>query len=264
MKRTFILFFLIIIIFCTCYSQTDTVVIIKTDTVFAPEKQDRLYKFFVESKEADIRHLWKVNLADIGLQRANITFEQRLPKSWSAEGCLSFGYNWIKPSSSEFFWYDTSPLHHHRPALSSSSVSVSGESLEIEQLFKYYYNLNKRERHGKRTNGFSGNYFATSILFNNIDTPSDLNTDDYYAESGRNINLGIKYGIQRRIGNLGYVEVYTGLYYRWESVKFVPTRADAADADKWTFRDDYAVLKIGIRVGFAIDTFDNLRKMIKN
>jgi hypothetical protein len=256
MKKTFLLFSLILIISITCYSQTDTVVIIKTDTVFVPEKRDRLYKFFVENKEADIRHLWKVNLADIGLEMANITYEQRLPNLWSVEGYLSYGF--IKHSTIEFEHHN---VRDRNSALTAKGGSASGASLELEQLFKYYYNLNRRERHGKKTNGFSGNYFATSLLFNNIDNPSYLDKETDFAEYGRNFNIGIKYGIQRRIGNLGYYELYTGLYYRWESVKYDPANVDE---DLWSVRDDYLLFTLGIKVGFAIDSFDNLREMIKN
>jgi hypothetical protein len=229
------------------------VIIIKTDTIFAPEKQYRLYKFLVESKETEIKHLWKVNLIDFGLERANITYEQRLSKSWNVEGYLSYGNNW-KPSAIEM---DFEFLHHN---VRYTPQVGEGATLELEQLFKYYYNLHRREQHGKKTNGFSGNYFATSILFNHNNNPVNLDTDTDMGESCWNFDLGIRYGIQRRIGNLGYYELYAGISYRWESVVYDPR---LVSNDTWSVHNDYPLLMLGLKVGFAVDTFDNLRKMIK-
>jgi hypothetical protein len=250
MKKYIILVLLMLIYIGNSYSQIDTVIIVKTDTVLVPEKQDRLYKFFVENKETETKHLWKMNLVDIALFKPNIVYEQRLAKLWSVEGYIRYGYG--------------SGIGTINGKLITSEHHSSNATIEFEQLFKYYYNLNRRERRGKKTNGFSGNYFASSIWINEYRDPL-LETDSTSSSGVDNKNIGIKYGIQRRIGNLGYIEIYAGIYYRWETI-----HQSLKNASPGTYNNDYndfnnmVMPRIGIKAGFAIGSFDNLKRRIKD
>ena len=67
------------------------------------------------------------------------------------------------------------------------------------------------------------------------------------------------YGIQRRIGNIGYIDVFGGIYYWEEKILEVP-------ADNIYHYNQYGkniTILIGVRAGFAIDSFKNLKRMLK-
>ena len=218
-------------------AQTDTIYIVKTDTVFATVRQDRLYRFFVENRGTETNHLWKINLAEIGVVKANIGYEHRLGKAWSVEGYLSIGSNGYL----EFGQYKT-------PA-----------SFEAEQLFKYYYNLNRRARLGKKTNGFSGNYIATSLCYTNDRIQVDINNMSR-TQVVNSYNIGLKYGLQRRIGNFGYIDLFAGVYYRYQSIHYRGSFVDELPKEY----NHKIIPLIGLKIGFAIDSFDNFRRMLKD
>lgn len=243
------------------FSQTDTVYIVKTDTVFVMEKQDRMYKYFLENKEADIDHLWKLNLTNASILQFNIGYEQRIVKSLTIEGYFKAGEYIDDYNISTLGRANSVYTNHNIP----SEFHSSGTVLEFEQLFKYYFNLERREKFGKKTNGFSGNYLATSFLYKRFQDP-EMDYQNNLSNYIQNINLGIKYGLQRRIGRLGFIEAYAGLYYRWESIKWHSYSASTPPSDKrlWTEHESYLIPTIGIKAGFAIDSFDNLRRMIKD
>jgi hypothetical protein len=252
MKKYHIIIFLLFVSFYNSFSQTDSVSINKIDSLMVPEKKDFMYKAFVENRGAETSHLWKMNLVDLALFQLNCGYEHRLTKKISVEGYLRFG----EGNSIQI-------ISGNRP--NTSDRHSSKETIEVEQLFKYYTNLNRRERYGKKTNGFSGNYFATSILYKNF-FDQTIDTDSSHSDQITNINLGIKYGLQRRIGNLGYIELYLGLYYRWEFINWTNTLNNVPPYNDyhWTEYYNYLVPIIGIKAGFAIDSFDNLRRMIKD
>ncbi len=243
--KNFLLLILFIYTAINATAQADTIVIIKTDTVFVQEKHDLMYKSFVENRGEGTNHLWKINLIDVGLLRLNVGYEHRLGKSWSVEGYLSYG--------------EKAELYRRSQG---AFGFVSGNRLEFEQIFKYYYNLNRREKLGKKSYGFRGNYFATSFWFEGFED-NTICTDSTDAPQVERKNLGIKYGIQRRIGNLGYIEFYVGLYYRWESIEYSFNTGFSVPSQWWTEYDNYFNPVLGIRVGFAIDSFGSLRRMIK-
>jgi len=241
MKRSLLLFFLILLAIDKGFSQTDTIIIYKTDTVFVTEKQDIMYKMFVENKEAEIKRLWKMSLIDFSIPMPNIGLEQKLGKLFSIEGYLRFGFSNLPDfsiSESKSFLFE--------------SESDPYLLFEFEQMFKYYFDINIRERKGLRTNGFSGTYFATSILYNrkeysyffNEITPTPRET---------NLNLGLKYGVQRRIGSYINFDIFIGLYYNyiWKKEQY-----------KTEFGTRFHPIA-GVRAGFAIDSFKNLKSRIK-
>jgi hypothetical protein len=239
MNRTAYLIFFISLSY-SVYAQTDTIYIAKTDTVFASIEHDRMYRFFVQNRGTETNHLWKLNLVDVCVMRLNVGYENKLGKKWSVEGYLSYGVRDIYELGQRFY-----------------------PSLEAEQLFKFYYNLNRRERLGKKTYGFSGNYFATSLWYEYYTTPGSVKDPPDYNQSVYNYNMGIKYGLQRRIGNFGYIDLFAGIYYRYQFVQYDIINFQVTDE----LPDEYKhtiVPVLGLKVGFAIDSFDNLRRMLKD
>jgi hypothetical protein len=217
------------------FAQNDTVYIIKTDTVFMPQKQDLMYKQFVENKEQEIKHLWKLNWVDLGSFRPNLAYQQRIGKSLSVEGYASYNL-------SKYFSFNGS--------------SISYPTFEFEQMFKYYFDTKIRERKGLITNGFSGNYIATSIISNQTKWEQMSN---YAIDTKTNLNIGFKYGYQRRIGSFAYIEFSAGLYYnyKWEKMR-------VNQSGIWYSGMDSKILPfVGFRGGFAIDSFKNLHSRIK-
>jgi hypothetical protein len=203
-------------------SQSEYIVTYSTDTTFIPEKKDIMYKLFVEEKALETRHLWKMNFVDFGLLKPNLGFEQKLSKSWTTESYLQFG-----------------------TLQNVINEDIIINVLVIEQEVKYYYNLNRRERLGKKTSGFSGNYIATGVWV--ISSNNLANLSSY--------NLGIRYGLQRRIGNIGYVEAYTGIYYS--------LNGDILHDSSWPNTTEIVIPIIcSIRIGFAVDSF-RIKRMIK-
>jgi hypothetical protein len=246
MKKYRIIIFLLFVSFYNSFSQTDSVSVIKIDSVLVPEKQDIMYKIFIENKEPISKHLWKLNLINCGLLKFEIGYEQYISPNWSTAGYLSLGVN------GDF--------------LDLNSTYLDERLFKLEQTFRYYFNFDERERYNKKTSGFSGDYLATIISFtqkkySNFGSFGDSTNWDYdnFHETERNLNLGIEYGLQRSIGRFGYVEFFTGWYYQY----------------KWEHKERYLAKKssnefrhtltpfVGIKAGIAIGSFNNLIKRLK-
>ena len=71
--------------------------------------------------------------------------------------------------------------------------------------FRYYYNLKRRIIKGKSANNFSANYFANSLAFRAVPQqwPGTDHKENYTY-------MSLAYGIQRRIGRLGYMDFIFG------------------------------------------------------
>jgi hypothetical protein len=221
------------------FSQTDTVYLIKSDTVFEVQKQDLLYRLLVEDRGIETGHLWKINIVDIGFLKPNLGYEQLITGPLTIEGYFSYGaasVGFVKDGVYSF-------LHN--------------SSVELEQQFKYYYNLRSRERSGKKIYGFSANYVSSSLWYSQNDDMA-FTTDSTSFPNVKRYNLGFKYGIQRRIGNLAYVDVYAGVYYCWEEII-----STALSNQKVLNYNNYVYPVLGIKAGFAIDSFANLKRMLK-
>jgi hypothetical protein len=233
------------------FSQTDSIYTVVKDTVIVIDKHDQQYKYFVENRETETKHLWKINLVDIALLMPNFGYEQRLSKSWTVEGYFRYG----SKAKMTLIPYDKHPL----PDENHSYSSV----LELEQQFKYFFNLKRREDQGKKTNGFSGDFLSSSLWFKQFDDP-EITNDTSNALQINHINLGIKYGLQRRIGALGYFELSLGFYYRWEIIEWKRTKNQMIRPEYWNEYNKYFFPVINLKAGFAIDSFDIFRRMIKD
>jgi hypothetical protein len=72
---------------------------------------------------------------------------------------------------------------------------------------RYYYNKNSRIKKGKNTNGFSSNYFSMSLLaFDGSYTSRSFQGSPIYYLPGPSVGPYGGYGIQRRLGKVGFVD----------------------------------------------------------
>lgn len=110
------------------------------------------------------------------------------------------------------------------------------------EMIKFYHNFNRRQRLGKPINGFSGNFFAVQFgaiyIHDEIFYQQDINYEFLFE-------VDVTYGIQRRIGNIGYIEPSVSLFFRPDQ-NDITTRAS-----------------FNLEMGFAFDTFSNLDRMLK-
>jgi hypothetical protein len=210
-------------------SQADTVTPApRCDTSYT--ECNRVYMLFIANRNREVKHLWKLNMVG-GYNMENLCFgyEQRISKSITTESCL-IG--------------DLLGLYGWRHLYFGVSQSV-----------RYYYNLGRRERLGKRINGFCGNYFSiggflyNSSPYNKYDGVAYIPPFNYPP---RRFGVDVLYGLQRRLGNIGYVELFLGVeaykplhqkYYHNSEIGFKP--------------------EIGIRAGFAIDSFKEIKRAFK-
>ncbi len=243
----------------TGYSQSDTIMVSEGKNHPEDDKYDTLYKMFVKDQEPEISHLWKINLVDLAILMPNLDLEQKLGKLWSSDSYFKLGVE-LKPSS----------------RASGSILDTSGDpstELELEQQFKYYLNLIKHEKPGGKNHGFTGDYFSIGLFAScrgyTYDFKDPSFPDFTMSVSARMVTYGagIKYGLQRRIGNIGYFDVFAGMNYQ---VREVPEKVVFIDKGNGYF--EYRVRKagkqefmpmIGIRAGFAIDSNSKLMKILK-
>jgi uncharacterized protein YcfL len=187
---------------------------------------NRVYQLFIAERHKEINHLWKFNLISFGYESTSIAFEQKIGRSFSFETQMKGGFTDYQAWKSLDF--------------------------KLTQDFRYYYNLNRRARLGKRTNGFSGNYFSIGVFYDNAFTSSELISFDRYWIDKNGLGLDVLYGLQRRIGNIGFVDVSLGL----QAIKL---------ANHNEYNINYLVSPvITIRAGFAIDSFKGLKKALRS
>ncbi len=205
------------------YAQQNTIEYTQSADTCVPASVDdynRLVKYFIKEK-ADVKQLYKFDLLQFALFRPNIAYETRIKNNLNAEFFFLYDYDGVGGSNSPF------NVQMHLIALTTD--------------LKYYYNTNNRIKKGKNTNGFSANYFSFGMgayLFSYNSSYYNKNLDGklleyYYQYKDINAHLPynipknqdnkivwrtkkyepnesiafvrIGYGIQRRIGNIGYV-----------------------------------------------------------
>jgi hypothetical protein len=223
----------------TLICQTDTLQTADNNNV----SHDRYYKLFNEKPDHEIKHLFKINLSPLLVRRPTIAFEQKLGKNFSCETSVSYErYSYLLFFSDAFLFMDEDKYDKYYP---------NGHSFRGYETIKYYYNLNSRRLiHGKHTNGFEGNYFAVQMSAIYVNSGDQLNKngtpllkDNYYFTF-----LGFTYGLQRRIGNIGYIE--PSIYF------------DALFKSNFEHPPVFN-LGLKLKIGFAIESISNLHYMLK-
>lgn len=225
MKNKFLLIFIYSFISSGIMAQGDLAIESSKDTT--SDQYDKILKFFVQEKE-EVKQLFKVNLFQVALLRPNFSYERKLSEKFSLEleGTLAL---YSRP-------YDNYAARFY---LDGPNITY----LNLNSTLRFYHNIDKRKRKGKKTNGFSANYFSfglsSHISFyndyyygiydngdffvkrtlygynyyhdpNDIPLPGDYKAEKVQIIGGKHVpreNIYYSkfgYGFQRRIGNIGY------------------------------------------------------------
>lgn len=209
-------------------------------------KMDRLYRLFIEDKYKEVNHLWKINLVGFNPLKPNISYEQRINKFMSNE-CGTEYYALI------------------------SSRKLLASRISISDQVRFYYNLGRRSRKGKRTSGFTGNYISligmfsyTSEAINHYTSSTNPDGKPRMYRIYKSYSVGINYGLQRRIGNIGFVDMYCGIRYGSTILDYVQTEYATSDPPQNFPQTSTGFnFNLGVRIGFAWDSFKSLKYMLK-
>lgn len=225
----FLLFILVLSRAASNYGQTDSLPQGDTDLQMKDGKYFGFHRMLCESGPAETKHLWKLDLANSGLLTPQVYYEQRVFPWLSAEFGLKAG---IDLSGYNFDGF----------------IDETDKIVNTDFTLKYYYNLKRREKLGKRTSGFTGNYFFLN-LYSDYTYKDELFGDEFYY----GIRAG--YGLQRRLGSIGYFELLGGLQYRkGENSAYHPTMnpyVPEYDISLTPFME--------IKIGIALDSFGDLK-----
>lgn len=235
-------------------AQSDTINYYQSnDTCVATtvNEYDKLLKYFIADK-TEINQLYKVDLFQLALGRFNFAYEQRLTQNQSLELSTEF---------SQMYNYNTPQSYYSPFDLSNSNMQI--QYLSIEADYRIYTNINRRLKNGKNTNGFSANYFtlgfASHSWFYNkdvymIDWDGRLLPINSQSPTNESASLLFKfgkylpnenllmikagYGLQRRIGNIGYLDAQVKL----------------GVGSNYSFSRLYIMPEVNIKIGFAISS----------
>ena len=148
------------------------------------------------------RDLWKLGLNNFtvstGYQRygAHLAYERKLGRpAWSALGEVS-----------------PSLLRHYRAYYPPSGSSYRTTfNVRAQLAGRYYYNLERRIRQGRNAGNFSANYLSLALgagFGRFSDTPF---SQDTYGRQFVSTELALLYGMQRRLGQHGFIDANAGL-----------------------------------------------------
>lgn len=209
---------------------------------------DRLLKYIIPEKQ-EIINLYKLDLIQLALGRANFAYERKINRNQSFQ--VSTEFYQMKNNNNTRSYY---PIFTKDE---SGNRKIKYLSLDIE--YRFYNNIDKRLQKGKNTNGFSANYWSIglashswfynkdiySFTFDDLFVNGDFNEADKIAAElnkyrpRENILLTkFGYGIQRRIGNIGYFE----------------SQFKLGVSTNMSFSRIYPVPEVNIKVGFALSS----------
>ncbi len=207
---------------------------------------NRIYHLFIADRDKEIHQLWKLNVMSIGFVNLNLAYEKGFGNKFSVE-------TYLKAKAQG---YIGGYIYNYM----TNSIQLSAS-----QNIKYYYNLDRRKRLGQQINGFTGDYFSlgcfaayTARNYTGNDTISwyiiENDTLNYKNKHSTETHFGLNllYGLQRRIGNIGYVEGYVGI----QGLR--TNRPDLYNGREFVFKPI-----VGIRAGFAIESFRELKKALR-
>ncbi|MBI9069137.1 MAG: hypothetical protein JEZ09_17710 [Salinivirgaceae bacterium] len=259
------LLIILIAISLQIFAQEETVTYTQTgDTCIATtfNEYDRMLKYFINEKK-EINNLYKIDLFQLALLKPNFNLEHKLTKNSSFEFEASFSaHNKYQGGSYQISGF----------SMGTNTINII--KLNIGADIKYYYNLNQRSNKGKITTGFSGNYFSAGLMTYlsfyssstfNKNNNGQINPNGYYLpfesytdhtkeglhwifgnpifyESIASLRFG--YGLQRRIGNIGY--------FGAEAKLGIGTNKSLSNL--------YIMPEINVKAGFAISSFKNLKR----
>ncbi len=140
-------------------------------------------------REQKSKDIWKFNLLGTFFGGFNIAYERKLT-----------------PLTSINIHSVTTIKSPYGDSYGISSTEISNMSQELSFEWRFYYNQNKRIRLGKKA-GFSGNYIGFAL--NNMYYYYNYNSFGKIHEV--NNSLILIYGIQRKIGKVGYIDFNAGI-----------------------------------------------------
>ncbi len=222
-------------------AQQDTLLVIPAEINSMDDEFDQKYKQYIRQNEPTINHLWKLNLVDLDVPVFSLGYEHKLGKLWSTESYLKVGL----PAYGGYYGMDVEWSFSHQ--------------------LKFYYNLKRREQLGRKTNGFNANYISIGIFGGEERDPKPGYKSDMLKDAESCYGVGLKFGMQRRIGNF-FIEPYVGVNYQYYNL--VETDGSALFSDqlesgksgRWNFQPD-----IGIKAGIALESlFKNYQNIAGN
>jgi hypothetical protein len=226
------------------YAQQDSVTYTYAEVDSFDQKYDPLYRMFLADKSKETKQLWKTDLVLLSQLTPNLYYERKIGNNFSSNTGLNFMLN---RTNGIMFYPDTT--------LYNKTYRIK---FQITEGIRYYHNFKKREQLGKRTSGFSGNFIElegkfeyTTFLYQKTEV---LN---YYMSNTR---ITLKYGLQRRIGNIGYIEPSLGIGESFNSFRF--TEYFSPDKSK-SYTSSFAFIKFELRLGFAINSFSDIKTIRK-
>ncbi len=253
---------LLLIITKNSIAQNDSVTYtesVDTSITTTVNQYDKLLKYFIAEK-TDVDRLFKVDLFQLAQGRINLSFEKKISKNVS----YHIG-NEISLQRVGNYGYKA------QSSLMGSGLDILMYILDAD--LRYYHNIDKRAKKGKNTIGFSANYFSFGLSANIFYFDNNYSIDKYGSLYNKNSNYPLNqdtdyttpkiifrtkkhipnesiffakvgYGLQRRIGKLGYFE--TGIKL-------------GVGANK-SFTKLYLMPEVNVKAGFAISSLKRKKK----
>ena len=224
-KKKFTLLFVLLPILV--FSQTDTVLYSTEQKTREKLTKNKWYAKYFLKEEAPVKRFWKMNFSDYMKGRPSIALETR----FSDQSTLLFDVNVdISGVLGKNVYYryeeDWYVMGEH---LFNIALNTSVE-------YSNYITLNRREKKGLYVQGFSASYVAFGVhgtfnsaneivtiegaefaVLQNGDDPVRTDKEGFKllaldpVINGHYLEATFKYGIHRRIGNIGYVDAFAGL-----------------------------------------------------
>lgn len=194
--------------------------------------------------------------ADFFFPVINIEGEQKISKSLSLNLGLrpSFFYRNIKEQN--VLVTDTMvTIGEPLPFVKASKKDFDlGMALRVEP--RYYFTMSNRIKKGLNANNLSGVYIAPSYTFYVKRTASARINDSFPKISGTAVShrVGLNLGLQRRIFERGFIDLYFGYAYSWGNNVFVPfpTTRDPSEYEVFKRFFEFDAISSGVKLGWAI------------
>ncbi len=167
-------------------------------------------------REKSDKNLWKVNLLGTFWGGFDISCERKITSKWcyNIQSISSFNSGAPKSFYTAIMIMDDNYRSSFYILSNYKMSSLFDQELNFQ--IRYYHNLDRRTRIGKKI-GFSGNYFG--LIMDNEFVYFTPNYNNSYYIHGIYSYLYINswnfiYGIQRKIGKVGYIDGRIGLGLR--------------------------------------------------
>lgn len=250
-KLSYILFIFIMAINIQLKAQEDSIYYNYNDTCIGTtiNHYDKLLKHIIPDK-IEINKQFKVDLFRLSLLQPNLSFETRLKNNKTIEVETIIG-------ESQWGYYindgNKSLLNEILP--DKHSIFYCTLSSDV----RHYYNFDRRNRLGKNTNGFSGNYFSTGMTlkmaFYDTDYWHISNTGTLrYSPTIEKQNPMFSSGKMHQTQSLGYLNIGYGLQRRIGNKGFYGAEFKTGVGTNKHFETLYIAFELNLRVGFSFSS----------